>query len=480
MSCGNVINRNLNERLDSDCLYRGEFLQLDNDLQYIRHARLFIMRDRICLTSLRHEDGESNVDNVLEISRSSVNIDFVKNLPYTFKLNVKYPGNEGNNVYQLCDGHDSWPEFLKSFDLDDINVGDQNRLRVLPKVTFDEMDDYRSDSESECSSLSEGSSADDIGLPRCFAIGVGQGLSMYNVNNAMMMMNPGHVRRLKKNSASRMGSIDFLGLPSSESDESLRHANSYPQLRFNAKTERSRSLPSLTELDNVFVDDDLRYGSLNRPNRRGFATQRYFSGGSQQRSNFLSSVQYRTQYGKIHANTHRELYLNEQISKLIAQPSSIKFCNTAGRVKDKNENKLDPICESTATNESFAEPKSVQPKARAYHEVVDTPGTKFKLPFKRFWKRREKLNVTKSAVKSEASSQQESYPEHVVFINKFTVDYKAHIQSMPSYSVSSDRRGGLGSDASGKKESVHISTVTKQKDSCSPTGKTITLEFMYF
>ncbi|CAB4018557.1 Hypothetical predicted protein [Paramuricea clavata] len=76
-------------------------------------------------------------------------------------------------------------------------------------------------------------------------------MSTYNVNNAMMMMNPGHVQRLNKDTSTRRGSIDFLGLPSSQSDESLRHSNSYPQLNYNTKTERSRSLPNLTELDNI-------------------------------------------------------------------------------------------------------------------------------------------------------------------------------------------------------------------------------------
>ena len=485
MSCGKVLTGKLHETYDSECLYQGEFLQLDNELQYVRHARMFVMRDRICLASVDHEDGDCSTNNCLEISRSCVNIDFIKNSPYTFKLNVKYPENE-TNVYQLCDRHDSWPDFLKSFYLhDNVEETSNRQQRVLPKVTFDEMDDYISDSESECSSLSEGSSADDIGLPRCFALRVGQGLggmSSYNVNNAMMMMNPGHVRRLNKDTSTRRGSIDFLGLPSCESDESLRHSNSYPQLNCNTKTERSRSLPNLTELDNVLLDEDLRYGSFNKPKRSGFgySAHRHRHSHAEKAANFLSSVEYRTEYGKRHANNHRELYLNEEIRKLIAQPSSIKFCNTAGRSQDKNENKLDPICESIA-HEHFAEPKvntTEQPKPRAY-EVIDTTGGKFKLFFKqRFWKRREKVNVNKSVVKSDASGQHESDPEQVVFINKLAVDYKCNVQSMPSYAVSSDRRGGLGSDVSGKKEQVHISTVTKQKDCTSPAGKDISHELV--
>ena len=483
MSCAKVITGKRHERSDSECLYQGEFVQLNADLQYIRHARMFVMKDRICLASLDHEDGDCS-NNCLEISRSCVNIDFIKNSPYTFKLNVKYSGNE-TNVYQLCDRQDSWPEFLKSFDLHDNIEETSNKQRVLPKVTFDEMDNYISDSESECSSLSEGSSADDIGLPRCFTLCVGQGLggmSTYNVNNAMMMMNPGHVRRLNKDTSARRGSIDFLGLPSSESDESLRHSNSYPQLNYNTKTERSRSLPNLTELDNILVDADLRYGSFNKPKRHGFGyinRHRPNSSDAEKIANFLSSVEYRTEYGKRHAHNHRELYLNEQIRKLIAQPSGIKFCNTAGRAEDKNENKLDPpcICESVAAHEHFVEPKAPTepPKSRAYHDVIDTTGGKFKLSFKKFWKRREKVNINKSGVKSDASAHQESDPEHVVFINKLAVDYKCNVQSMPSYVVSSDRRGGLGSDTSGKKEQVNISAVTKQKDCTSSTGKDMTL-----
>lgn len=475
MSCAKVISRKLHESYDSECLYQGEFLQLDNDLQYICHTRMFVMRDRICFTSLDYEDGDGSINNCFEISRSCVNIDFVKNSPYTFKLNVKHPKND-TNVYQLCDRHDSWPEFLRSFDLHDSVEETGNKQRVLPKVTFDGMDDYISDSESECSSPSEGSSADDIGLPRYFTLRAGQGLgtmSMYNVNNAMMMMNPGHVRRLNKDTSNRRGSIDFLGLPCSESDESLRHSNSYPQLTCNTKTERSRSLPNLTELDNVLLDHDLRYGSFNKTKRcwSGYNVHRYRCNDDERTAQFLSSVEYRTEFGKRNANNHRELLLNEQIRKLIAQPSSIKFCNTAGRIQDKNENKLDPICES-ATHEHFAEPKSSteQPKTRTI-EVIDSAGGKFKLSLKRFWKRREKLTINKSGIKSDVTVQHESDPEHVVFINKLAVDHKSNIQSMPSYAVSSDRRGGLGSDVSGKKEQVNISTVTKQKDCVSPTGK---------
>ena len=472
MSNGKVVTRRLHESYDSECLYQGEFLQLNNDLQFVRHARMFVMRDRICLASVDHEDGDcSSINNCLEISRSCVNIDFIKNSPYTFRLNVKYPENE-TNVYQLCDRQDSWPKFLKSFDLHDTVEESSNKQRVLPKVTFDEMDDYISDSESECSSLSEGSSGDDIGLPRCIGQCLGA-MSIYNVNNAMMMMNPGHVRRLNKDT-NRRGSLDFLGLPSSDSNESLRHSNSYPQLNYNTKSELSRSLPNLTELDNVLVDDDLRCGSLHRPRRSGFGynTHRHRKSHTDDRTNFLSSVEYRTEFGIRHANNRRELYLNEQIRKLIAQPSSIKFCNTAGRTQDKNENKLDPICESIA-HEHFDEPKETisQPKSRTY-EVIDTTGGKFKLSFKRFWKRREKFNINKS-VKPDASSQ-DSDPEQVVIINKLAVEHKCNIQSMPSYAVSSDRRGGLGADASGKKEQVNISTVTKQKDFASPTGKNIT------
>ena len=477
MSCAKVIARKLREGYDPECLYQGEFVQLDNELQYVRHARMFVMRDRICLTPLDHEDGDCSINNCLEISRSCVNIDFIKNSPYTFKLNVKYPEN-GTNVYQLSDRHESWPEFLKSVDLDDKSEKSSNRQRVLPKVTFDEMGDYISDSESECSSLSEDSSADDIGLPRFFTLCVGHGLgtmSTYNVNNAMMMMNPSHVRRLNKDTSNRRRSLDFLGIPSSESDESLRHSNSYPQLNYNAKTERSRSLPNLTELDNVLVDEDLSYGSFHRPKRSefDFNIHRHRNSDAERVANFLSSVEYRTEYGRQHANNRRELYLNEEIRKLIAQPSSIKFCNKAGRTQDKNENKLDPICESVA-QEHFAEPKAAieQPKSRTY-EVIDTTGGKFKLSFKKFWKRREKLNINKSGVKSDASAQQESDPEHVVFINKLAVDYKCNVQSMPSYAVSSDRRGGLGSDVSGRKEQVNISTVTKQKECTSPTGMSI-------
>jgi hypothetical protein len=186
-------------------------------------------------------------------------------------------------------------------------------------------------------------------------------------------------------------------------------------------------------------------------------------------------VEYRTEYGKRHANNRRELRLNEEIRKLIAQPSSIKFCNTAGRSQDKNENKLDPICESIA-HEHFAEPKATteQPKANRAYEVIDTTGGRFKLSLKRFWKRKEKFSINKSVVKSDASAQQDSDPEHVVFINKLAVDYKCNVQSMPSYAVTSDRRGGLGSDVyRGKKEHTNISTVTKQKDCTSPTGKHI-------
>ena len=475
MSCAKVISKNLYKAHDSECLYHGEFLQLDTELQYVRHARMFVMRDRICLASLEHEDGDCSVNNCVEIPRSCVNIHFLKNSPYTFKMNVKNPENE-TNVYQLCDRHESWPEFLKSVNLHDHVEESSEKQRVLPKVTFDETDDYISESESECSSLSEGSSADDIGLPRCFTLCVGQclgGMSTYNVNNAMMMMNPSHVRRLNKDTSTKPGSVDFLGLPSADSDEILRHSNSYPQLNYSTKTERSRSLPNLTELDNVLVDEDLRHGSFNRPKRNGFVHNRHRGSDTSKAVSFLSSVEYRTEYGKRHANSRRELRLNEEIRKLIAQPSSIKFCNTAGRSQDKNENKLDPICESLA-HEHFAEPKATteQPKSRAY-EVIDTTGGKFKLSLKRFWKRREKFNVNKSVVKSDASVQQESDPEHIVFINKLAVDYKNNIQSMPSYAVSSDRRGGFGSDVSGKKENVNISTVTKQKDCTSSAGKHI-------
>lgn len=476
MSCGKVVTRKLHESYDGECLYEGEFLQLDNELQYVRHARMFVMRDRICLAPLEHEDGVCSINNSLEISRSCVNIDFIKNSPYTFKLNVKYPENE-TNVYQLCDRQDSWPQFLKSFDLDESRGKTNNKQRVLPKVTFDEMDDYISDSESECSSLSEDSSADDIGLPRFFTLCVGHGLgtmSTYNVNNAMMMMNPGHVRRLNKDTSNRRCSLDFLGIPGSESDESLRHSNSYPQLNYNTKTERSRSLPNLTELDSVLVDEDLTHGSFNRPKPSDhYNIRRHRRSDAESTANFLSSVEYRTEFGKLHANNHRELYLNEEIRKLLAQPSSIKFCNRAGRAQDKNENKLDPICESVA-QEHFAEPKATieQPKSRAY-EVIDTTGGKFKLSFKKFWKRREKVNINKSGVKSDASAQQESDTEHVVFINKLAVDYKCNVQSMPSYAVSSDRRGGLGSDVSGRKEQVTISAVTKQKECISPTGRNV-------
>ena len=479
MSCAKVIGKNLHKCYDYECLYQGEFLQLDTELQYVRHARIFVMEDRIYLASLEHEDGDCSVNNCVEIPRSCVKIDFVKDSPYTFKLNVQNPENE-TNVYQLCDRQESWPEFLKSFNIENRAQESTERHRVLPKVTFDEMEDCISDSESECSSLSEGSSADDIGLPRCFTLCVGQGLggvSTYNVNNAMMMMNPSHVRRLNKDTSTRRGSLDILGLPSCDSDEILRHSNSYPQLNFNSKTERSRSLPNLTDLDDVLVDEDLRHGSLNRRKRNGYVhnIHRHRGSDAEKATNFLSSVEYRTEYGKRHANNRRELRLNEEIRKLIAQPSSIKFCNTAGRSQDKNENKLDPICESIA-HEHFAEPKATteQPKANRAYEVIDTTGGRFKLSLKRFWKRKEKFSINKSVVKSDASAQQDSDPEHVVFINKLAVDYKCNVQSMPSYAVTSDRRGGLGSDVyRGKKEHTNISTVTKQKDCTSPTGKHI-------
>ena len=51
------------------------------------------------------------------------------------------------------------------------------------------------------------------------------------------------------------------------------------------------------------------------------------------------------------------------------------------------------------------------------------------------------------------------------------MDYKCQVASMPSYAVSGDRRGGLGCDASGKREPVVLTSVTKQnKESLSPTG----------
>lgn len=482
MSCTKVVVGESLHKYNSDCLYQGDFLELNSDWQYIRHARIFVMKDKVCLASLK-DDGEGLVlderhNNCFEISRSCVNIDLVKNSPYTVKMNVKHTEHE-SSVYQLCDG-DSWPDFLKAVDLR--NRRDSQELgvktRVLPTVTFDDMDDYISDSESEVSSLSEDSSADDLGLPRCFTLCVrGQGLgamSTWNVNNAMMMMNPSHVRRLTSDRDPRRASIELLGLPV-DSSEALPRSNSYPQVNYSSKSERSRSLPGLTELDNVLVDEDLRYGNL-KPKRdvpfpEGYDAVRLqrSKSGVKIHLSFSSTLQYRTEFGKQHATCKRDLILNEQIGRLIAQPSSVKFTYAAKIAQRRGEKTLVPICESE-TQENFDTVKAnEQPKPRPY-EVVDTTGGKFKLSFRKFWKRREKLN--KLGSKPDSSSQHDSDPEQIVFINKTAVDYKCHVTTMPSYAVSGDRRGGLGNDAMGRKEPVTLSSVTRQnKEPSSPAGK---------
>ncbi|XP_046861120.1 uncharacterized protein LOC124454353 isoform X2 [Xenia sp. Carnegie-2017] len=476
MSCAKVISRNIPEHYDSDCLYEGEFLQLDKELQYIRHAKLLVTRDRLLLEHLDHEESDSRSKNRLELSRSSVNINFLKNSPYTFTLNVKNSGN-ANNVYQLCDRPESWADFLKSIDLQEI-INDDNgrRHRVLPQVTFDDdLDDTYTDSESECSSFSDDSSADDIGLPRCLtSLYAGQGLgamSMLNVNNAMMMMNPGHVRRLNKRSGLFRGSFDILSQPGSETDDFLSHANSYPQIACNAKPERWNSLPILSELDNILLDDDLQFERFNRHKRDRFGTKHHVRREGTETANYHSSAVYRTEYGIKHATSPKELLLNEEIRKLITQPSDIKFCNTAGRRKDSSE--LEPISEAII-HENFIEPTKVCPteqsKPRTY-EIIDTTGGKFKLNLKRLWKRREKTNISKSGGKTYSSNQQERESNHVMFINKVAFDTQGTVPATPSFAVSNDRRGGLGHDVSGKKENVVVSSVSKQRESSTNSGK---------
>lgn len=482
MSCTKVVAGKYLQECDSDNMYQGDFLELDNDWQYVRHVRIYVMKEKLCLAELQdhgHEglllDGKRK--NCVEISRSCVNIDLVKGSPYTIKINVKHPEHE-TSIYQLCDGQEFWPNFLKSLDLS----GSQRqgvKARVLPSVTFDDMDDYISDSESECSSTSGGSSGDELGLPRCFTLCVrGQGLgtmSTWNVNNAMMMMNPSHVRRLNSGRDTRRSSIDFQGLLT-DSTESLRRSNSFPQINYSSKSERSTSLSNLADLDDVLVDEDLRYGNL-KPKRdilfKDNIGLEKTKSGVQNTLNFLSTLQYRTEFGKQHANSKREIILNEQIGRLIGQPSSIKFINSGAKITPgKNGTSLMPICESVA-NEKFETVKTNEQPLKASsarpYEVIDTTGPKFKLSFRKFWKRREKLG--KLGTKPDSSCQHEQDPEQTLFVNKLAVDYKCQVSSMPSYAVSGDRRGGLGCDASGKKEAVVLTSVTKHnKEGSSPAG----------
>lgn len=484
MSCTKIVAGKVLQEYDCDSLYQGDFLELNSELQYVRHLRVYVMKEKLCLAELKedgHEDLQSDGivkrNNCVEISRSCVNIDLVKGSPYTFKMSVKHPENE-TKVYQLCDGQEYWPDFLKSLDLCDSQRKGIKSPRVLPTVTFDDnMDDYISDSESECSSASEGSSGDDVGLPRCFTLCVrGQGLgamSMWNVNNAMMMMNPSHVRRLARERDPRRASIDFVGFPT-DSTESLRRSNSYPQINYSSKSERSRSLPNLTDLDDILVDEDLRYGNT-KPKRDILFDDNIGlekpNSGVQNTLNFISTLQYRTEFGKQHANTKRQFILNEQIGRLIAQPSSIKFNSGAKIAGERNEKAmLLPVCESVV-QENFETLKiSEQPlkatSPRSF-EVIDTGSNKFKLW--KFWKRRDKLG--KFCPKADPSCQHDQDPEQTIFVNKLAVDYKCQVASMPSYAVSGDRRGGLGCDASGKREPVVLTSVTKQnKESLSPTG----------
>ena len=53
MSCAKVVTGKFMQTHDSACLYQGDFLELDSDVQYVGNARISVMRDKVCFAVVK-------------------------------------------------------------------------------------------------------------------------------------------------------------------------------------------------------------------------------------------------------------------------------------------------------------------------------------------------------------------------------------------------------------------------------------------